>query len=113
MELLVNIFGLIILAYVVFYGLVFIGTVLGLVWIIGILLFLGAIVFSIFGPPGLLVFIIICVLSFSEKERKKRRSGKRRLTEKQKYQKWQQKDEELEDYDYLDDITGHDDKWWI
>jgi len=22
-------------------------------------------------------------------------------------------DEELEDYDYLDDITGRDDKWWI
>ena len=27
--------------------------------------------------------------------------------------KYEETDEELEDYDYLDDITGKDDKWWI
>jgi len=71
-----------------------------------LLLLAGGIVHAIFGWPGLIIFITICIMGFfgnrsSKKGRRRRKPSREEALE------------ELEDYDYLDDMTGRDDKPWI
>ena len=51
----------------------------------------------------IILFIIVLSMAFSPRSK----------SEKEKLKKAQELDEELEDYDYLDEITGTDDKPWI
>jgi len=53
----------------------------------------------------LVIILIIIVLSITFSPRSK--------SEEKQLKKAQELDEELEDYDYLDEITGTDDKPWI
>ncbi|MCD6228090.1 MAG: hypothetical protein J7K17_01240 [Candidatus Omnitrophica bacterium] len=56
------------------------------------------------GVIAILVFLVKELFFLSENKNKKEEDYK---------EKMQELDEELEDYDYLDDITGKEDKPWI
>jgi membrane protein implicated in regulation of membrane protease activity len=80
---------------------------------LGASVLLGFVIFSLLGLPGVYGAIILAILLplsliFSKTYSK----GKRRKTSKEEkeYREWQKLDEELEDYDYLDDMTGREDK---
>jgi hypothetical protein len=53
----------------------------------------------------LIILLVIKELIFLAKPKNKKKE--------RYYKKMQELDEELEDYDYLDEITGRDDKPWI
>jgi Ca2+/Na+ antiporter len=52
----------------------------------------------------LLIIIALYVIGFLYPHKEEKKEEDRNIEE---------LDEELEDYDYLDDITGREDKWWI
>ncbi|MCF7887663.1 MAG: hypothetical protein K9L76_00135 [Candidatus Omnitrophica bacterium] len=81
-------------------------------WSIVVLLIIGvgSIFFAMFGWKGIVVLLGI---SFIAGLIDTWIRGSKRKSAKKKYKKWQKKDEELEDYDYLDDMIGRDDKPWI
>ncbi|OQX79158.1 MAG: hypothetical protein B6D56_07655 [Candidatus Omnitrophica bacterium 4484_70.1] len=54
---------------------------------------------------GIVIFVIGS-LSKNTKEKSQKENRK-------EDEEWRKLDEELEDYDYLDEITGKDDKEWI
>lgn len=81
-------------------------------WIVVALLVVGAgsIFFAMFGWKGIVVLLgVFFVIGLIDTWLR----GSKRKSSKKKYKEWQKKDEELEDYDYLDDMTGRDDKPWI
>ena len=61
-------------------------------------------VIVLLGVIAILVFLVKELFFLSENKNKKEEDYK---------EKMQELDEELEDYDYLDDITGKEDKPWI
>lgn len=82
-------------------------------FIVFILLFLlGSFIYALFEWPGLIIFILVCVLLFLSGYLTKGKSGERRPAAGE-LEKMKETDEELEDYDYLDDMTGKDDKPWM
>ncbi len=105
------IFLLIVLVLFGFITMVFLGVgtaLLSFLFMFFSLVVVGGVIYLIFGPWGLFAFIIIGILGSLANWKKGRRKSS-----KKKYKEWQKKDEELEDYDYLDDMTGRDDKPWI
>jgi 1,4-dihydroxy-2-naphthoate octaprenyltransferase len=78
-----------------------------------LLLLLGGIIYAIFGWPGLITFIIVCTFLSLSRRSTKGKTRKRNLSKEERFKKWWEMDEKLEDYNYLDDMTGRDDKPWI
>lgn len=74
-----------------------------------LLLLLGGIIYALSGWLGLTLFSIICTCAFLNRHSTKGKPRKK-LSKERKFKKWQKIDEELEDYDYLDDMTNRDDK---
>ena len=61
----------------------------------------------------LFLIIIVTIVIFVIGSISKSTKGKSQKENYKEDEEWRRLDEELEDYDYLDEITGRDDKEWI
>lgn len=113
MEILLLIIFLGIIFFIFLFVLSLVATAVGFGVCLGIILLLGSIIYFAFGWPGIIGTGIVIFLVALWKGYKAFRSDGRKVPKKDSYKEWQELDEELEDYDYLDDITGRDDKPWI
>lgn len=82
-------------------------------WIVVVTLFaiLGLIFYSIFGWQGVAAVLGFCFLV--DLIKRSIRGSSKRTSSKKSLKDLHKLDEELEDYDYLDNMTGRDDKPWM